>query len=291
MSERKEIESLIYLLDDPDEFVRNSVIERFDKLGEKSVPLIDEIRVSIKEPVKRQVVDDILLKLTFPSLEQEFLNYVEGGVDDLKSLEEGILMLSRIDQPTIRTELFSRKLHKLALEIEGEITYTLQPLRQAEILMHHVFARHDFGPAKEQYFLPEHALLHHVIDSKTGIPLTLSFVALFLARRLELPLSGVNMPIHFLMRYDFDNQVVYLDPFNAGKPVSVDECLSFLKRNNMRPEQSYFEAASPASMLMRAMRNLYNSYNKNGDSLRMGYMTILTSHLEILLGQIDEIDN
>ena len=29
---------------------------------------------------ERQVLDDVLLKLTFPSLETDFLNFIEGGI-------------------------------------------------------------------------------------------------------------------------------------------------------------------------------------------------------------------
>ena len=150
-----------------------------------------------KNQAERQVLDDVLLKLTFPSLETDFLNFIEGGIMSYTELEAAVLMLSRIDDPTLREELYIRKLDRLADEIRSEISYTLQPLRQLKLVMKHIYEQHGYTPAKQEYYKPTYAHLHRVLDGKSGIPLTLAFIALFTARRLELPLSGVNMPVHF----------------------------------------------------------------------------------------------
>ncbi|KPP94605.1 MAG: Transglutaminase-like superfamily [Bacteroidetes bacterium HLUCCA01] len=284
MSTRDEIASLLYLLDDPDDFVRNSVIQRFEEFNAASIPLLDEFRATSKNQAERQVLDDVLLKLTFPSLETDFLNFIEGGIMSYTELEAAVLMLSRIDDPTLREELYIRKLDRLADEIRSEISYTLQPLRQLKLVMKHIYEQHGYTPAKQEYYKPTYAHLHRVLDGKSGIPLTLAFIALFTARRLELPLSGVNMPVHFLMRYDFDTQVVFLDPFNSGETVTMNDCLNFLKRHNIRPEQAYFSPAHPVQMLLRTMRNLNNSYTREGDALRAERVQVLITHLELTYG-------
>jgi regulator of sirC expression with transglutaminase-like and TPR domain len=282
MATREEIASLIYLLDDPDEFVRESVMTRFGQLGEGSVPLLDEFRVGVKNAEQRKLLDELLVKITLPSLEQDFLNFVEGGIANYTELEQGILMLARIDNPTIREELYTRKLNRMAVEIQGEVSYTLNPMDQLKLLLQHVYSRHELQGAAENYYEPENAHLHHVLDGNKGIPLTMAMVPLFLARRLDLPLSGINMPVHFMMRYDYDGQVVFLDPFSSGKVVTLNECMNFLKRNNIRPEQEYFNPAHPAVILLRAMRNLHNSYTKSGDTVRAAGMELLITHLELI---------
>lgn len=282
MINRSEIESLVYLLSDPDEFVQASVMNRFDNMGDKSVPLLDEIRASTREPNLRQKLDNLILKLTFPSIELEFLNLIEGGLPELDDLERGVLLLGRLDNPTFREELYVRKLDAMASEIASEVNYTLQPLSQMEILMEHIFGAHGFKPAGESYYDTDFAHFHKVMDGKMGIPLTLAMIVLFVARRLELPFNGVNMPIHFLMRFDFDTQVVYLDPYNQGRPVTLNECLGFLKKHNIRPEQEHFETASPASMLGRALRNLQNSYTRKNDLLRSSMAELLLTHHDLI---------
>ena len=83
------------------------------------------------------------------------------------------------------------------------------------------------------------------------------------------------------MRFDFDAQVVYLDPYNGGRPVSIEECLNFLKKNNIRPEQEYFNKATPDQMLLRTLRNLYNAYQLADDPMRQNMVEILITHLEL----------
>jgi len=282
MTTRSEIESLLFLLDDPDEFVRNSVLDRFASMGESAVPLLDEIRAGTRDELKRKTLESFILKFTFPTLEQEFLNYLECGVTSHEQLETGILMLTRLDNPTIRESVYSRKLDVLANQIETDIRYSLAPFQQMDMLIRHIFERHGFQSATENYFDAQHAQMNSVLDLKKGIPLNLALVVLFVARRLDLPFFGVNMPVHFLLRYEADEQVVYLDPFNKGRVIPMQEMLDFLKRQSIRPEQAYFAAAHPAQMLIRAMRNLLNSYSRSGDEARSNYVRILITHFELM---------
>lgn len=284
MASKSEIQSLVYLLDDPDEFVRSSVLDRFKSLNQNAIPVIDEVRVGTKDPVKRKVLDDTILNLTLPSIQLEYQDILEGGVTSMEDLEKAILLLCRIENPTIREEIYIRKLNFMASEIHAEIIYTLQPVKQMELLLYHVFHTHGFRPPVKPDFTSGQIQLSSVLDGREGIPLSLTLIVLFLARRLELPFSGVNMPIHFLMRYDFDAQVVYLDPYNGGRPVSVEECLSFLKKNNIRPEQTYFNKSTPMEMLNRSLRNLYNAYQAADDHLRR---TIVEALLDISSPEIN----
>jgi regulator of sirC expression with transglutaminase-like and TPR domain len=281
MSSKSEIESLLFLLDDPDDFVRKTVLDRFASMTHQHVPLLDEFRAKTKDASTKRILDETILKLTFPSIEHEFLNLLETGVTTYEELEAAALILCRVQNPTIREEIYIRKLNYMASEIQAEILYTLQPVKQMELLIYHIFHTHGFGPPEQPAFQANEVQLCGVMDTKKGIPLSLSLVVLFLARRLDLPFSGVNMPIHFMMRYDFDAQVVYLDPYNGGRPVSLEECLNFLRKNNIRPEQEYFNKSTPLQMLVRTLRNLFNAYDTANDPYRKSLVEILLTHIEL----------
>ena len=64
----------------------------------------------------------------------------------------------------------------------------------------------------------------------------------------------------------------------------MNDCLNFLKRHNIRPEQAYFSPAHPVQMLLRTMRNLNNSYTREGDALRAERVQVLITHLELTYG-------
>src|SRR5690606_2254983 len=73
MPTRNEIESMIFLLEDPDPQVHGPVRQHMVRLGETAVPLIDGIRAGTKNGATAKTLGDILHEITFATLEQEFL--------------------------------------------------------------------------------------------------------------------------------------------------------------------------------------------------------------------------
>ena len=63
MSIRAEIESLMFLLEDPDPFVQEQVQLRFMELGDRAVPLLDQIRVQTKDKEGKRA-KEVLHQLT-----------------------------------------------------------------------------------------------------------------------------------------------------------------------------------------------------------------------------------
>jgi regulator of sirC expression with transglutaminase-like and TPR domain len=106
---------------------------------------------------------------------------------------------------------------------------------------------------------------------------------LFLARRLDLPLVGVNMPVHFLLMYTSGSKKVYLDPFDDCSIVSLDQCAMFLKHNDIPVRPEYFQPCDEMDILRRFLRNLVNSYEKADDSQRVERLQHLLSAVDASL--------
>lgn len=66
---------------------------------------------------------------------------------------------------------------------------------------------------------PRNSYLHAVLHRGLGIPITLSIVAIELGRRLEVPIEGVGLPGHFMVRCGER----FADPFHLGRVFTVDE--------------------------------------------------------------------
>ena len=65
MTSKTEIKSLLFLMDDPDPFVQESVENRLQELGENAVPLLDEYKAEINSEDARKKVNEVIHKLTF----------------------------------------------------------------------------------------------------------------------------------------------------------------------------------------------------------------------------------
>src|SRR5476649_840391 len=74
---------------------------------------------------------------------------------------------------------------------------------------------------------PDSALLHMIIERRRGQPLGLAMIALEIARRLEIPLEGVNFPGHFLLRVPGADHA--LDPCD-GRRLYPKDCRELLIR-------------------------------------------------------------
>jgi regulator of sirC expression with transglutaminase-like and TPR domain len=236
--------------------------------GQAAIPLIDQARARAIESDEKAKLGEILLELTYPTLLDEFSELFHQGIHEIRQLEQAVLLLSRLDQPTFRTKWISTKLDEMADEIEPSILSADTSKDKMEILLRYVFEELNFKGDRQEYHALENSLLHEVMDHRKGIPLTLSLIVLFLADRLQLPFYGVNMPIHFLLLFDPKGSRIYIDPFDDGAVVSREQCLIFMKHNEIPPRPEYFEPCLPIEILRRHLRNLMNSYEKEGDRER-----------------------
>lgn len=108
----------------------------------------------------------------------------------------------------------------------------------------------------EDYYDPENSLLHRVVETRRGIPITLALTYILVGRRAGLRIVGVNFPGHFLARHEG----VLFDPFDRGRILSDEDCRVILEGQTLTPQPSYFETASPLVMLTRMMANLLYIY-------------------------------
>lgn len=276
MTTKSEIESLVFLLEDPDPYIQAQVKNRLFELGESAVPLLDQQKSESKNRSERELINEIIRHITYGNLEEDFLNVLDEGVKNLKQLENAVLILSRFDNPTLREEEYKKKLDRLADMIIDEIRYQPDEKRKMNILLDFVFDELNFTGSTIDYYNPDNSYLNRVIDRRQGLPISLGLIVLFLARRLEMPFYGINMPIHFMIKYKGEKEEALIDPFDKGKVVSHNQCYFFLKQNGVEPKSKHFEVASEIEVLARCIRNLIQSYAKlNAGRKVRGLMKLL----------------
>ena len=262
MTTKSEIESLLILLDDPDPFIQQSVKTRLNELGENAVPILDEYRHETNKPEEKKLVGDLIHKLTFSTLRADFYEVLEQGVTNRKELEHAVLTLARFGNPTLRIKEFQDKLDHFAEMVEPTVRYRLDERRKMRQLIKFVFDDLNFSGDTEDYHNPANCFMDQVINRRRGLPITLSMVVMFLARRLDMPFFGVNMPIHFMLHYEGEKEEVLIDPYDNGAIVTYDQCYFFLKKNNIEPKPDHFKIATDVEVLVRCIRNLIHSYER-----------------------------
>ncbi len=280
-SNKREIESLIYLLDDPDPEVQTGVKKRFEELGEHAVPLLDQFRSESVKDSEKETINNIIYNITAGTVIEEFAEIVEPGIQDRNQLEGALFTLCKFGNPTLRIREYKKKLDNLAAQIGSDVAYTPSINEKMQILLQYVFRDLRFRGDSNDYHNTDNAYLDRVLDRRKGLPIMLSCVVMFIARRLDLPFYGVNMPIHFMLMYQTHNQEVLIDPFDGGTIVTYNQCCYFLKKNGIEPKPEHLKKAEEADILIRCIRNLIHSYAKEKDERRVKDLRKLLNMAEL----------
>ncbi len=138
---------------------------------------------------------------------------------------------------------------------------------------------HDLGFAgeREVYYDPDNSYLDLVLERRTGIPITLSVLAIEVGRRAGVPLFGIGMPGHFLVGHRGDDDV-FIDAFGG---TVIDAAGAQELFESMQPgvafERSYLAETPPQVIVLRMLNNLRMIHHHSRNS------TALASVLELLV--------
>lgn len=129
----------------------------------------------------------------------------------------------------------------------------------AEGLAHYLFAEEGFRGNSGDYYNPSNSYLNDVMDTRHGIPITLSILYIAVARRLGHHMKGVSFPGHFLVRFDHEGETYFVDAYHRGKILNEENCRNRLQemygdRIPFRPE--FLEPAPHREILLRMLTNL-----------------------------------
>src|SRR5712664_4208818 len=92
-----------------------------------------------------------------------------------------------------------------------------------------------------------------------------------LARQVGLPIVGVSMPGHFLVRYSAQQMVFWIDPYYRGKILSKEDCqqrLTVMYGQMLAWSDAYLQPLSDHAILQRMLYNLNATYVQQGDHRR-----------------------
>src|SRR5918911_3885577 len=116
-------------------------------------------------------------------------------------LAEGALWIAAEDYPDLRPPVYLEKIARMAEELKARIQTDVDPKRIVEKFNRYFFEELHFKGNREEYYDPKNSFLNEVIDRRVGIPITLSVVYIAVGERAGLPVRGVGMPGHFLVKY------------------------------------------------------------------------------------------
>lgn len=250
--------ALVKLLADDDASVLRLLEEKFGQMGPEGRSFLESVAHG-SDLEARRGAEGILRTLREREAHEHFARFcaTTGSTADL---EAGSWLLARTRYPELDEAAYVARLDELARELRERLTGRETPRATIEVCNRHLFHTLGFRGNKDDYYDPDNSYLNRVLDRRLGIPISLSVLYLALARRLRLPVYGVNLPGHFILGCQSTRGRLFVDPFNEGRFLTERDCRQYCVQMGLEFRRDSLSIASPRQILLRTCQNLRAIY-------------------------------
>jgi regulator of sirC expression with transglutaminase-like and TPR domain len=179
----------------------------------------------------------------------------EFVLDD--QLDRAAIEVARFAHPGLDGDMVLARLDALAAEVVGDTHLALRRV---------IGIRHGIGGNVDDYDNPDNSYLNRVLETRRGIPISLSILWMEVGRRAGLEMQGVGLPGHFVVYAA--GQLV--DPFHYGEAIGFDEAASLIANaigGDPRLDRRWLEPVGTADIMRRVLRNLENAHPREAPEL------------------------
>jgi regulator of sirC expression with transglutaminase-like and TPR domain len=182
-------------------------------------------------------------------------------------LAEVALLLARDEYPGLDVEAYLGELAGMAREARAYVRGDLAA--RAAGLCRYLFHEMGFHGNTRHYYDPRNSYLNDVLDRRTGIPISLSVVAVAVGRRAGLTVEGVGLPGHFIAKaVGPGGEQVLFDPFHFGRLLTPRDCERLVREVtglSVCVTADVLDATPAGRVAQRILANLKAIYYREGD--------------------------
>ena len=250
--------ALISLLVDDDPAIYEIVRSKLLSYGPPAVQWLRPHTLS-SDPRMRRRAQEIVLHHARLGAEARFLEFCQRKGEEL-DLEHGAGLLAQTRYPNSSPEGYSALYDAWADELESRLDRQASPEEQLATIAWYLFDELGFSGNDEYGADPDSCYLNRVVDKRSGNPIGLSVIYLFVTRRLRLPIRGIGLPGHFVCRYQSSTKELFIDCYRRGVLLSKGDCIKYLLQSSFGFADGHLSPVSPRKILLRMCSNLVNTY-------------------------------
>ena len=183
----------------------------------------------------------------------------DGDID----LERSMLVLSYWNRQHVRLADISEGVDRIADNLRSTLPQGGHPSRHLKHISKKLFINGHFCGNSKDYYNPDNSYLDKVLETGLGIPISLSILYMLVCKRLDLPVYGVAMPAHFILKYDDGSAEMFFDPFHDGKLYSRESCVEYLYGFKIEEPDNILNGCTNLDIMRRVFRNLSVAYGSN----------------------------
>ena len=243
-------DALIRLLRDDDPSTLNLLKGQIAARGVSALPDMSAL-LAVADPVAARHLRDVIAEIVANEADAAFGKFcARFGRDG--DLEEAAWRLATVFLPGEDFAAQRAKLDGWGAEVARRLGKAENELDRIETLVEFLGDEMGLRGNVEDYENINNSLLPEVIDTRRGIPITLSLVYILVGRRAGIPISGAGLPGHFLIRYGQN----FFDPFHGGVRVGMDECRARVAQHGLTLTASTLQPFPAPQFLARMLTNI-----------------------------------
>ena len=265
----KELESLIKLLDDPDEEISQHVEARLLSYGNEVIEYLESAWEQSFDALLQERIENLVHKIQYQSVKKELELWYQSGSFDLL---QGVIIINKYQYPDMDPLKIINQIEEIKREIWLQMVYDMSAIEKVKIINHVLYSIYNFSGNTTNHQDPQNSYISQVLESKKGNQISLAIIYSVIAQKLDIPIYGVNLPQHFILAYideakeyiSEEGVLFYINAFNKGFIFSRRDVDSFLRQLNLPPAKGYYEPCKNEDIIRRILRNLISSYSKLG---------------------------
>lgn len=202
---------------------------------------------------------------------QNLREHIESLKQYLKSgefsLERALHLVARAFYPDADFLSLQMGLSEMANNLKNRLANVYQPVEIIDTV--NKFFLNDLGlrGSSKDYHDLDNNIIYRVLERKSGIPVSLCTIYILVGRKLNLPIFGVGAPAHFMIKFLFDRNEIFVDVFNNGSVMLRKDVEQFIRSMGFEFEDSYLMAVNDYQILARTCRNISRSLDLKGDAI------------------------
>jgi len=271
MINETEVNSLIRLLDDPDQEIYRHVHEKLLWFGSEAIGYLESAFEQAFDSVQQERIANLVHEIQFGTLKNDLRLWLNGGAFDLL---QGILIINRYQYPDLDEQKVINQIEAIKRDIWIQMMHEASAPEQVKLINHVFYNIYGFSGNTANHQDPQNSYLSQVLETKKGSQTSLAIIYSIIAQKLDIPIYGVNLPQHFILAYMDDSQqenfeggvLFYINAFNKGLIFGRRDVDMFLKQLNLKFDKQFYEPCSNTEIIKRVLRNLISAYEHLGSA-------------------------
>jgi len=282
------LDSLIALLDDPDESVFNLVQEEILKEGIVLVDQLEHIWETSLDSLVQKRIELIIQKIQLTDTKEKIKDWANQKTLDLF---EGFFLISRHHYPELKLKPIQVQLEKIKKDVWLEFRNSLTSLEKITILNHIFFDHYKFEINFTNPDSPQNCYLNRILDLRKGNPVSIAILYTLIARSLDLPVHYVDFQNNPLVGY-FDKDIAqivqgdefkhsalfFINPSNNGAIIGPKE-VDYIQNTTEIQSRNKLEPCPDRIVIKRLIEKLVDAYQELGVEDKANYLKEIASVL------------